>query len=89
MESKVNEEHGFVKETEFEQLHERANEEALEMFDKRATMGKKEKIAEYRQKLQDDMKGECERYHEENKARDPLSLISNYIVFLIILKNKE
>ena len=89
MESKVNEEHGFVKETEFEQLHERANEEALEMFDKRATMGNKDKITEYRQKLQDDMKGECERYHEENKARDPLSLISNYIVFLIILKNKE
>ena len=53
MESKVNEEHGFVKETEFEQLHERANEEALEMFDKRATMGNKDKITEYRQKLQD------------------------------------
>ena len=80
MESKVNEEHGFVKETEFEQLHERANEEALEMFDKRATMGNKDKITEYRQKLQDEIKGEYERYHEENKARDPLSLISNYIV---------
>lgn len=83
MESKVNEENGFVKETDFEQLNEKANSEALGLFDKRATMGNKDKITEYRQKLQDEMKGECERYHEENKARDPLSFISNYIVFTI------
>ena len=84
MESKVNEENGFVKETEFELLQENAFAEALKLFNKRATMGKKVKIDEYRQKLQDEMKGEYERYREENKSRDPLSFISGYIVLSVI-----
>lgn len=80
MESKINEEHGFVKELEFQQLAEKANTEAMELFNKRATMGNKEKIEQHRQHLKDELNAEFERYKEENKARDPVALVANYIV---------
>lgn len=51
MEVKVNEEHGFLKDEEFKKLSEKAKESAIMLFNKRATMGNKEKIDQHREAL--------------------------------------
>lgn len=85
MESKVNEENGFVKETDFNQLNEFARMEAMSLFDKRATMGKRDSIEKHRQSLEEEIEEEMQRYKEENKARDPVGFVANYIVGLVVL----
>lgn len=80
MESKINTEHGFVKKNEFVQLCEKAKQEALEVFDKRATMGSRSKIEDCRKKLEEEIAEETQRYEEENKGRDPMALVADFIV---------
>ena len=67
---------------EFQQLAEKAYTDAMQLFDKRATMGNKDRIEQHRQHLKDELELEFERYKEENKARDPVALFANYIVFV-------
>lgn len=80
MEVKVNEENGFLKEDEFKKLHEKAKEEAISLFNKRATMGNKEKIEKHREALESSIEEERCRYDEENKTRDPAAFLAAYIV---------
>ena len=80
MEVKVNEEHGFLKDEEFKKLNEKAKESAIMLFNKRATMGSKEKIDQHREALLASIEEERLRYEEENKTRDPTAFIVAYIV---------
>ena len=80
MEVKVNEESGFLKEDDFKKLHEKAREEAISLFNKRATMGSKEKIEQHREALESSIEEERCRYDEENKTRDPAAFLAVYIV---------
>lgn len=80
MEVKVNEEHGFLKDEEFKKLSEKAKESAIMLFNKRATMGNKEKIDQHREALLASIEEERLRYEEENKTRDPAAFIVAYIV---------
>lgn len=80
MEVKVNAEYGFVKKEAFEQLHKEAMGRAVEMFEKRATIGRKEIVDEYRQMMMKLIDEARESYWEQNQTRDPLTLISAYIV---------
>lgn len=80
MEVKVNEENGFLKDEEFKKQSEKAKESAITLFNKRATMGSKEKIDQHRDALITSIEEERMRYEEENKARDPSAFIASYIV---------
>lgn len=76
----MNEENGFVKETDFNQLNDLARLEAMSLFDKRATMGNRDSIEKHRQALEEEIEEEMQRYKEENKSRDPVAFVANYIV---------
>ena len=80
MQSKVNKENGYVNKEEFQQLTEQAMQEALEEFNKRATFGDEGKIEKCRVELKDIIKGEVERYKEQNDSRNPWAKSSDYIV---------
>lgn len=81
MSTKVNEEHGFVKEEELKTLHEESLKEALALYNKRATMGDKEKIKMHCDVLENNIESEHQRFVEENKARDPIAWLATYIVW--------
>ena len=76
----MNEESGFLKEDDFKKLHEKSREEAISLFNKRATMGSKEKIEQHREALESSIEEERCRYDEENKTRDPAAFLAAYIV---------
>lgn len=80
MQVKVNPEYGFLRKEAFEQLHKDAQEKALEMYEKRATIGRKEIVDEYRRTLMNSIDVAREAFWEQNQARDPLALVSVYIV---------
>lgn len=79
MEVMVNENHGFLKDEEFKKQDEMAKESAITLFNKRATMGSKEKIDQHRDALIASIEQERLRYEEENKTRDPSAFIAAYI----------
>ena len=80
MQVKVNADYGFLRKEAFEQLHKDAMGQAVEMYEKRATIGRKEIVEEYRRMLMNAIDVAREGFWEENTARDPLALVSAYIV---------
>jgi atlastin len=74
----------FVKETELRQLHERVYQEALDIFDIRATMGANDVIEKMRDLLIEQIEGEKTRYFTTNALRNPFKDLEFYLLPLAI-----
>lgn len=70
----------FVKETELRQLHDRVSQEALDIFDERATMGADDVIEKTRNTLIDQIEEEKSRYFATNALRNPFKDLEFYLL---------
>jgi atlastin len=74
----------FIKETELRQLHKRVYQEALDIFDMRATMGANDIIEKMRDMLIEQIEGEKIRYFTTNALRNPFKDLEFYLLPLAI-----
>lgn len=80
MRVEVNQDKGYVKRDQVEIHHAKATQNALALFDKRATMGVKDKITACREKLLKDIEEVHASIVEENESRNVLAKIEKYYV---------
>lgn len=85
LEKKVGEQStGFVAETELLVDHQKAENDAMEYFNNKATMGSVANIEEFRSKLVGKVGEEKVRYFTTNALRNPYKDIEQYIVPLVV-----
>lgn len=84
MDQKINKDIGHIPDSEFTTVHTEAKEAAVELFNKRATMGSEVLISQFFDTMMDSISIECERFKSENKLRDPMALIGPYLVPILI-----
>lgn len=74
----------FVKEMDLRKLHDRVNQEAMDIFDDRATMGANDVIDAMRDNLVEQIESEKTRYFTTNALRNPFKDLEFYLLPLAI-----
>lgn len=84
LENLVGQDKPFVKEAELRKLHDRVSQEAIDLFDERATMGADDVIEKMRATLLEQIEGEKVRYFSTNALRNPFKDLEFYMLPLTI-----
>ena len=74
----------FIEENELMGFHETFRTVAQTSYNKRANIGPKESIAEFRKRLDEDLKDLLTEYQTVNRLRDPFGFVAPYVVPILI-----
>jgi len=74
----------FIEEAELKAAHDECKVVAQTMYKKRANIGPKEMIEEFRKRLDDDLKDLYIEYQTLNRLRDPFGFVAPYVVPILI-----
>lgn len=74
----------FIEEPELKALHDEFKVVAQTVYTKRANIGPKEMIADFRKRLDDDLKDLYNEYQAVNRLRDPFGFVAPYVVPIMI-----
>jgi atlastin len=74
----------FIEDNELTSLHETFKVAAQTAYNKKANIGPKDSVAEFRKRLDDDLKDLLTEYQTVNRLRDPFGFVAPYVVPILI-----
>jgi atlastin len=74
----------YVEEAELLDAHKAAKRDALALYSKKANIGPKQLIIDFKTRLEDDLQTVCDEYKTLNRLRDPFGFVAPYVVPILI-----